>query len=180
MKRSFVTACSAILALTASAIAAEPSSDVKTPPQPQTVKCTYTITGLHCPPCTSTVEKSVKSIKGVQSAKVDWKTKNAQIEFDEQQVTAQQIAERIRTTSHMMGASMHYGSSIVLQVPEIGGMSNADKAKTALAKIPGVSKVTIYPKEKTIGVVFAEKGNVSTTQLIDTLKQAGLEAKLLP
>ena len=32
---------------------------------PTIVKGTFLITGLHCPPCTTTVEKSVKSIKAV-------------------------------------------------------------------------------------------------------------------
>ena len=32
----------------------------------QPTQATYSITGLHCPPCTRTVESSLKKVKGVQ------------------------------------------------------------------------------------------------------------------
>ena len=52
-------------------------------PLAQPVQATFLINGLHCPPCTATVESSLKHVKGVQSASVNWNTKNARITFDE-------------------------------------------------------------------------------------------------
>ena len=66
-------------------------ADEPAKPEPAT-KATYSITGLHCPPCAATVEKSLRGVKGIRSAKVDWSTKTARVEFDEQAVSAQQIA----------------------------------------------------------------------------------------
>ena len=147
---------------------------------PQTVKATFLITGLHCPPCSKTVEQSLKSIKGVKSAKVDWATKNAKVEFDEQQIVAQQIASRIGSTAHMMGGNMRYGGWLALKVPDIGGEGNADKAKTVLSKVKGVSTVAVYVPQKSVGVAFAAEGNVTSVQLVDALKASGLEASVLP
>lgn len=147
---------------------------------PKTIKSTYLITGLHCPPCTTTVERSVKGLKGVKSVKVDWATKNARIEFDEQQVTAQQIAGRIGATSHMMGGNMKYSGWLALKVPEIADAGNAEKAKAALTKIQGVSTVATYPKEKSVGVSFSSQGSITTSQLVEALKEAGLESSVLP
>lgn len=149
-------------------------------PVPQTVKATFLITGLHCPPCTKTVEQSLKSVKGVKSARVDWATKNARVEFDEQQVGAQQIASRIGSTAHMMGGRMQYGGWLALKVPDIGGEGNADKAKTALGKVKGVSTVAVYVPQKSVGVAFAAEGKVTSVQLVDALKAAGLEAGMFP
>src|SRR6266403_1268177 len=44
------------------------------------VKADYVITGLHCPPCTKTVESSLQHAKGIHSIRVDWKRKNAHVE----------------------------------------------------------------------------------------------------
>ncbi|MDB5347415.1 MAG: Copper-exporting P-type ATPase [Schlesneria sp.] len=145
-----------------------------------TVKGTFLITGLHCPPCTTTVEQSIKSIKGVRSVKVDWASKNAKVEFDEQQISAQQLSSRIATTPHMMGGNMKYGGWLALKVPEIGAEGNADKAKAALAKVKGVSTVAVYAPQKSVGVSFTGQGNVTSAQLVDALKEAGLDASILP
>ena len=40
-------------------------------------KATFVISGLHCPPCTGTVQNSLARVKGVKSVAVDWNTKNA-------------------------------------------------------------------------------------------------------
>jgi copper chaperone CopZ len=174
------TMSAAIVLAVATVFAADPTPAAQDNAGKKTIKSTYLITGLHCPPCTSTVEKSLKSMKGVQSIKVDWATKNARIEFDEQQVTAQQISERIGSTAHMMGGKMHYAGWLALKVPDIGAEGNAEKAKSALTKIKGVSTVTTYPKEKSIGIAFTGKGNITTTQLVDALKEAGLDASVIP
>lgn len=164
--------CAAMLSFAQVSVSAEDS--------PQTIKATFLITGLHCPPCTTTVEQSLKSVKGVRSVKVDWATKNAKIEFDEQQITAQQLSSRIAGTAHMMGGQMKYGGWLALKVPEIGAEGNADKAKAALAKVKGVSTVAVYGPQKAIGVAFSAEGKLTSVQLIDALKEAGLESSVLP
>src|SRR5450631_2341961 len=68
------------------------------------VKATYVVTGLHCPPCTKTVESSLRKMKGIHSINVDWTSKNAQIEFDESVLPAQKVARLIADTPHMMGS----------------------------------------------------------------------------
>lgn len=180
MKRSgFVSSLTGIvLSLVGSAFGADPPPPDAT--APQTVKATFLITGLHCPPCTTTVEQSLKSVKGVKRVKVDWATKNAKVEFDEQQIPAQQIASRIGSTSHMMGGTMKYGGWLALKVPDIAAEGNADKAKTALAAVKGVSTVSVYPQQKSVGVSFAAQGSVTSAQLVEALKAEGLEATVFP
>ena len=170
----------AILGLLSSLSAADPTQSSKDAPAPETVKATFLITGLHCPPCTATVEKSVKSIKGVKSVKVDWATKNARIEYDEKEVAAQQIASRIASTSHMMGENMQYSGWLSLKVPDVAVEGNAEKAKSALTKLKGVSKVAIYSQQKAVGVEFDSKGTITSDRLIAALKDSGLEASVFP
>src|SRR4051794_10457540 len=61
-------------------------------------KATFTITGLHCPPCTRTVQSSLAKVPGVKSATVDWKTKSAKVEFDESKTSAQKLAQLVAGT----------------------------------------------------------------------------------
>jgi hypothetical protein len=48
---------------------AEPARQERTTSEP--TKATYSITGLHCPPCTRTVESALKKVKGVGSEHQD-------------------------------------------------------------------------------------------------------------
>jgi hypothetical protein len=80
----------------------------------------------------------------------------------------------------MMGGNMHYRGWLALSVPEIKDEATADRAKRALANVEGVDRVVAYPTQHSIGVQFAAKGQVTTQQLIDALREAGLDAKNLP
>lgn len=164
-----------MLVLASEAMAQQAKEGTKT----ETTKATYLVTGLHCPPCTSTVERSLQGVKGVRSIKVDWKTKNAQVEFDEMVVPAQTIAQRIGQTPHMMGGNMRYDGWLALKVPDVKDESKAKQVKEALSKIKGVRQVATYPKQQSIGVQFGPEGKVTSRQLIDTLEEAGFEAKTL-
>ena len=139
-------------------------------------KATYLITGLHCPPCTRTVEGSLSRVKGVKSVSVNWATKNAKIEFDESVLPAQALAAAIEGTPHMMGGGMRYGSWLALKVPSITDDASGQKVKEALSKIEGVKSVAVYPKQHSAAVLFAGKGSLSSAQLLEALTNEGIEA----
>ena len=142
-----------------------------------TFKSTFLITGLHCPPCAQTVEASLRSIKGVKSAKVDWKTKNARVEFDEKVIPAQQLSNRIATTSHMMGGDMKYSGWLALEVAELKESDDVewDRLKDALGKVEGVRQVLAYKATSGVGVRFAPKGELTSLKLIAAMTDAGFK-----
>ncbi len=140
-------------------------------------KTTFSITGLHCPPCTGTVEGSLRRVKGIRSASVNWSTKSAKVEFDEQVVSVQQIASAIAGTPHMMGGGLKYGSWLALSVPDLKDNGAAETAREALSKLPGVASVKPFVAQHTLSVQFNSPGSVTTGELIDVLTKAGLPAK---
>jgi len=148
-------------------------------PSAETVKATFLVPGLHCPPCTRTIESSLQGVKGIRSIKVDWKTKIAQIEFDEAVLPAQEVAGLIAKTPHMMGGNMHYGGWLAIKVEEIKDDATAKPVREALGKIEGIKQTVAYPKQHAIGVQFTAKGRVSDRQLIDALTKAGYHASNL-
>ena len=138
---------------------------------------TYMITGLHCPACTKTIEASLSKTTGIQSIKVDWKTKDAKIAFDESKVSAQQVAQLIAATPHMMGPSMHYDGWLVLKTPDMKDDASAAKAKDALQKVAGVKSVNPFSDKHLVEIQFTADGNTNSQQLIDALSAAGLKAE---
>lgn len=137
---------------------------------------TFLITGLHCPPCTETVKNSLAHAKGVKSITVDWRTKNAKIEFDESVLPAQVLAQKIAGTPHMMGRDMHYGGWLALHAPSAKDEASAKTVKDALTKVNGIKKVVVYPKQQSIGVQFTGSGKLTSQEVIDALSNAGIEA----
>lgn len=139
-------------------------------------KATFLVTGLHCPPCTSTVQGSLSRVKGIKSVSVDWNTKNAKIVFDESVLPAQSLASAIEGTPHMMGGGMRYGGWLALKVPSITDQASGQKVKSSLEKVEGVKTVAVYPARHSVGVQFAGIGKMSSQQLIDALAKEGIEA----
>ncbi|MCI0361480.1 MAG: cation transporter [Planctomycetaceae bacterium] len=144
--------------------------------EPVPTQATFLITGLHCPPCTRTVEASLLRTKGVRSVSVDWRTHNAKVAFDESQLPAQALAQRIAGTAHMMGGGMRYGGWLALKAEGTKDEKTAEAAKAALLKVPGVAKVVVYPAQESVGVLFDASGKATSTQLVDSLAEAGIKA----
>src|ERR1043166_7590533 len=107
-------------------------------------KAVFSVTGLHCPPCTNTVQNSLARTKGVKSVAVDWNKKTAKVEFDESVLSAQALASAIEKTPHMMGAGMRYGGWLALKVPSITDETSGKKVKETLEKVEGVKTVAVY------------------------------------
>ena len=141
-------------------------------------KATFTITGLHCPPCTRTVESSIAGAKGVSSVKVDWKSKSAKISFDETKTSAQKVAELVGATPHMMGGRMSYTAQLALSVPDIKDEASANAAKQALSAIEEVESVAAFPKQHTLSVRFSSEGNLTSSDLITALEKAGFKSSV--
>lgn len=167
-----------LLSLTIAAllIAGERASADEVKPAAGSVKETFVPQGLHCPPCTNTIETALKRTKGIENVKVEWSSKNAWITFDESVISAQQVAQAIAATPHMMGRGMHYQASLALKVPELKDDATAEKVKTALGEVPGVAAVYAYPKQQSATVRFQATGKLSMADLIAALKKAGFEA----
>lgn len=172
MRSFWLLGVSMLAAMAGTALAADSAAS----PAAEPTSAEYMITGLHCPMCSSTIEESLKKVKGVQEVKVDFQAKNAHVKFDERQMSAQQLAQAIANTPHMMGSGMHYGGMLVLRVPDVNDAASAAKAQSALSKVPGVAQATANPEQHTVVVQFAAQGKTTSQQLMDALREGGLNA----
>lgn len=169
----------AIAAVTATLVAPALGQQMMPPSAAKTElsTATFLMTGLHCPPCTQTVESSLRGVKGIRSVKANWNTKAARIEFDETTLAAQQIAQLIAAPPHMMGSSLHYAGWLTFRAAEIKDAASGKLAEETLAGIEGVKSAKSYPAQHTVAVYFAAKGQLSTRDLINALKARGFQAE---
>ncbi len=56
---------------------------------------TLNIEGMHCGSCSASIELMLGNTGGINSAKVDFNTKKAEIDFDESKITEQGIIQSI-------------------------------------------------------------------------------------
>lgn len=57
----------------------------------QVTQCALKVSGMTCGGCAGMVEKSLVKLEGVTTAKVDYKTGEAQVEFDAKKTTPEKI-----------------------------------------------------------------------------------------
>jgi copper chaperone CopZ len=171
MRSLFYFVAVLIIGSTAHGYAQEPKTQ---PAKGEVTKAMYMVTGLHCAPCTTTVERSLQKVKGVDGIKVDFAGKFATIEFEENIISAQEVTRALATTPHMMGKSMQYGGILVLHIAGVNDEATGKKATATLRNVEGVAKVTLFPKQQAVGIEFKAKGKVTSKQLTDALKAAGL------
>ena len=103
-------------------------------------------------------------------------TKWATVEFDESVISAQEVSRAAFQAPHMMGKDMKYGTYLLLSLPDAKDKATQKKATTTLEKVEGVAKAVYYPQTKFVAIQFADKGKVTSTQLIKALEDAGLKA----
>lgn len=106
---------------------------------------------------------------------MDFQGKYATVEFEENVISAQEVARAMFGTPHMMGRGMQYGGILVLSVASVKDEAVGKKATAALSKVDGVAKVTLYPQQQAVGVEFTGQGKVTSKQLIAALEAAGLK-----
>lgn len=165
----FTATC--VLATSLFVVAQEPAAN-----KPAATKARLLINGLHCPPCTKTVQSSLAKVPGVKSSSIDWATKNATVEFDESVLSVQALTQKIAGTPHMMGGGMQYSGWLALKVPALKDEASGKKAKAALAEVAGIKQVAVYPDKHSIAVLFSRDGKLTTKDVIDALAKSDLEA----
>jgi len=119
----------------------------------------------------------LNGVRGIKSVSVDWKSKNAHIDYDESVIPAQKVARLIADTPHMMGGNLHYGGWLALKVEELKDDASGKPIKEALTQIEGVKAVALYPKQHTVGVQFAARGELTDRELLDALTRTGYHAE---
>lgn len=152
------------------------AQDSKTQPAKGDTKAMFWVPNQHCPDCAVALEMSLKKVSGVKAATVNFPTKWATLEFDEGVISAQEISHAMFQAPHAMGKDMKYGGFLLLSLPDAKDKATQKKATSTLEKVEGVAKAVYYPQTKFVAIQFADKGKVTSTQLLKVLEDAGFKA----
>jgi copper chaperone CopZ len=99
MKTLFFSGLLAILAPTA-VFSQEPSKTGQSgTAKLQVTQCALKVRGMTCGGCAGMVEKSLLKLEGVKTAKVEFKTGEAQVEFDSKKTTPEKIVAAFNQVS---------------------------------------------------------------------------------
>lgn len=59
------------------------------------MKQEFSIKGMSCKHCVAKVEEGIQSLPGIQKVKINLKKENGVVKYDESQISAQQIADKV-------------------------------------------------------------------------------------
>ncbi len=69
-------------------------------PSPSIQQVAFSVSGMGCNGCASTVAHTLKSLPGVQSATVDLASESAQVQFDSQSVSFEQMRDAVHEAGY--------------------------------------------------------------------------------
>lgn len=125
------------------------------------------VKGLHCQGCVEPVESGLKQVSGVKSAKLNFKTGIATVQFVEERATVSELVNHVAQIPHAMGKSMKYTGALLLQIE-----GDLGKVQKALQSLSGVQKVE--KREKTVlRLTFKPDAKARYAQIADAVKRAG-------
>lgn len=127
------------------------------------------VKGLHCQGCVEPVESGLKQVAGVKSAKLDFKTGIAYVQFVEDRATVAELVNHVAQIPHAMGKSMKYSGALLLRV-----RGDLGKVQKALRSLKGVQKVEKREKE-ILRLTFKPDATVRHAQIEKAVKEAGAE-----
>lgn len=163
-------------------------------------KETYKIHGIHCASCVGTIEHALSKTAGVHSVSVNFATESALIEFDESEVSEQNLADTVKSvgyhlqiakngdhtihsTSHVHGAETESpkkeeavdGENNKIISIKVLGMDSPHCAMVvegAIKKLDGIQNIDVDFSNQRAKVVFDPK-KLSLEKIFEVINDSG-------
>jgi P-type Cu+ transporter len=136
-------------------------------------KKTFNIEGMSCTSCAINIEKSLKKIRGVKDAKINFASKSAQVTFDEKKINQEKLFEDIVQNGYNpIDTSLR---EIEFKVLGMGSEHCAGIVKKALEGLKGIKDVETNFANSYAKLKY-EQGTIKISDIKNTIKNAGYEA----
>jgi Cu+-exporting ATPase len=119
-------------------------------------KAVIPVTGMTCTNCAATIEKGLAETPGVESARVNFASEKASVEYDPSQVGLGKIKETI--------IGLGYGAATKKSVFPVAGMTCAScvaRVEEALASVPGVVSASVNLASEKATVEYLEGTDIA-------------------
>lgn len=142
-----------------------------------TSKAAITITGMHCSSCVLTIEDALKKIPGVASARVNFTTEKAYVDYDPAKVTLKELSQAVVKTGYQPIVPAETDEAVegkgIVQL-KIIGMDNPHCLSTvngALNSLKGIIKKELFITQK--ARIQFDSSLLSAEKIKETIKAAG-------
>ncbi|MGX7108722.1 heavy metal translocating P-type ATPase [Facklamia miroungae] len=137
----------------------------------------YSIEGMSCAACASTVEKALNATEGVNQAQVNLLQQTVKVDYDPQIINFEKMADRIENVGYHLLPSF---DEALIQNFRIEGMSCASCAQTvekAAKEMPDVHSAQVNYATATLNIEWKDKAHPE--QAIQAVQQVGYDASLI-
>jgi Cu+-exporting ATPase len=107
--------------------------------------------GLHCAACAQRIEKAVGSLPGIRSASVNLATSKGTFTFDQDILSEDDIASRIREVGYDVEPRT---SQVSLRIEGMHCAACAGTVEAGLKRLPGVGEASVNLATKTASVIY--------------------------
>ncbi|KAL5814137.1 hypothetical protein ACOSQ4_024778 [Xanthoceras sorbifolium] len=146
--------------------------------------CRININGMTCTSCASTVEKALQAIQGVQRAQVALATEEAQVQYDPNIVSYNQLQEVIEDTGFeaILISTGEDMSKIDLQVDGIRTDHSMRMIGNSLQALPGVQDIDMDPGVGKISLSYKSErtGPRNFIRVIESTGSGRFKARIFP
>ena len=130
-------------------------------------RTTVSIEGMHCATCATTIEKSLKSVQGIDKAEVSFGSNSAVVEYDPSKLEFKVIAKAVEDAGYKVVTER-----AVIQVDDIRCASCINKIEEELLKLYGVVSASANLATRLVVVEYDPKA-VGVGDLKATIKDLG-------
>ncbi|TXG50491.1 hypothetical protein EZV62_023015 [Acer yangbiense] len=146
--------------------------------------CRIRIIGMTCTSCSSAVEEALQAIQGVQNAQVALATEEAEIHYDPNIVSYNQLMETIEHTGFeaLLISTGEDMSKIHLQVDGIWTDHSMRMIENSLQALPGVQDIIMDPQLKKISMSYKPDmtGPRNFIRVIESTGSGRFKARIFP
>ncbi|MBI2108095.1 heavy metal translocating P-type ATPase [Candidatus Woesearchaeota archaeon] len=131
------------------------------------------IKGMHCASCAATIEKSLKRLKGVSGANVNFASEKAAVDYNASAVKEEDIVKAIENAGYDVIQAGKQGS-VTLKVRGMSSQHCANIVENALKKLDGIKRVDAsFAVERAI--IEYDHSKINIEKIKQSIKDAGYE-----
>ncbi|MBE0585988.1 MAG: copper-translocating P-type ATPase [Desulfofustis sp.] len=136
---------------------------------------TFSVGGMHCASCSSRIEKVLSQVDGVAAAQVNLATEELRLRFDPQQVSVDQVVERVAGLGFSLQEQSDEQKSVGFAISGMHCASCSARIEKALRGLDGVASAEVSLADERARVIYDAR-LVNVRQLRETIEKLGFQA----
>lgn len=135
---------------------------------------TLSIVGMSCSSCANTIENSVKKIKGVENASVNFATEKLHVQYNKKDASIEDIKKAVKDAGYNTDENIGV-NEVTIPIKGMTCSSCAQTIEKEINKLKGIKEVNVnFTTEK--AKVLYDASNTKISEIKNVIEKAGYEA----